>query len=177
MFVQMSAMSVACTFSSNPALAPLGSRSLLIFSRWRLTVSIVWRSACTAMASIHQACGRMAAPGRTTSGAPVSAGMRAAVGGSVAANNYSPLQSPNRRAPAGRPYAPPFGGASGRASLRAASARASARAAGGGPDAHAIQRPSPVSPRTTRSMRAPAPSDRAGRAHDGTPAEGGGGSR
>ena len=78
MFVQMSAMSVACTFSSNPALAPLGSRSLLIFSRWRLTVSIVWRSACTAMASIHQACGRMAAPGRTTSGAPVSARMRAA---------------------------------------------------------------------------------------------------
>jgi hypothetical protein len=130
--------------------------------------------------------------GRQASGAPVSAGMRAAVGGAgagkgeagkgeVRANNYSPLPAspllPLRptAAPRRAGHTPPTssGGASGRASLRAASARASARAAGGGPDAHAIQRPSPVSPRTTRSMRAPAPSDRAGRAHDGTPAEGG----
>jgi hypothetical protein len=66
-----------------------------------------------------------------------------------------------------------FGGASGRAPLRAASARVRARHPGGRPDAHAIQRTSPVSPRTTRSIRARAPSDSAGRAHDGRLAGGG----
>jgi len=82
------------------------------------------------MASIHQACGRMVAPGRTTSGAPVSARMLAASAAllRVRANNYSPLP-PLRptAAPRRAGHTPVHGLGSGRASLRAASARARMR--------------------------------------------------
>ena len=105
---------------------------------------------------------------------PVSARMLAS--SAVAANNYSPLRptaAPRRaghtpvhaRASGHAPlraaserararHTPVHARASGHAPLRAASERARARHPGGRPDAHAIQRPSPVSPRTTRSMRA-----------------------
>ena len=143
----------------------------------------------TSMASIHQACGRMVARRTGTRGTPVSAGMLASSAAllRVRANNYSPLlplrptAAPRRavhtpvhgleggRAPCGqhlhapgcaccsyrrRGAAPPLAGS--------ICTRPDALAAGGGRDAHAVQRPSPVSPHPPRRIRAPAPSDRAG---------------
>jgi hypothetical protein len=143
------------------------------------------RCARNSMSSINQACGRMFARRTGTRRTPVSARMLAASAAllRVRANNYSPLPplrptAAPRRAGHTHPPSPPrtrggSGGSSGHAPLRAASARARARHPGGRPDAHAIQRTSPVSPRTTRRIRARAPSDRAGRAHDGRLAGGG----
>jgi hypothetical protein len=62
--------------------------------------------------------------------------------------------SPNRRAPAGRTYAGSCTGVRSCIPAGRICTRPYALAAGGGPDAHAIRRTSPVSPRTPRRIRA-----------------------
>jgi len=128
------------------------------------------------VASIPQACGRMVARRTCTGAAPLhpdrlrqDAGLISrALGGCIA-------QPPRPGGQAIRPPSPPRvrGGSSGRASLRAASERARARHPGGRRDARAIQRTSPVWRRTTRSMRARAPSASVGRMPGDTLARGG----
>jgi len=106
------------------------------------------RCARTSMASIHQACGRMVARRTGTRRTPVSAGMLAASAALLSA------LSPNRRAPAGRTYAGSCTGVRSCIPAGRICTRPYALAAGGGPDAHAIRRTSPVSPRTPRRIRA-----------------------
>ena len=106
------------------------------------------RCARTSMASIHQACGRMVARRTGTRRTLVSAGMPVASAALLSA------LSPNRRAPAGRTYAGSWTGVKSCTPAGRICTRPYALAAGGGPDAHAVQRPSPVSPRPPRSMRA-----------------------
>jgi len=80
-------------------------RSLPIYSGWGLTISVVWRYARTAMASIHRACRRMVA--RRMS---VWAQWRCAsthLCRDLAANNRSPLRDYRiQRRPGGRPPSP-----------------------------------------------------------------------
>jgi|GEM_PF-2939158 hypothetical protein len=116
---------------------------------------------------------RLSQDARLISGALVAA----TVSATVRANNYSPLPPLRSLRPTAAPrradHTPVHARASGRATPWAASESARARHPGGRRDAHAIQRTSPVWPRSTRRVGDRAPCGSAGRAPGGTPAQGG----
>ena len=103
------------------------------------------RYARNSMSSINQACGRMFARRTGTSRTPSPPGCSPHQ--RRCCRLYRPTAAPQRAG-----HTPVHGLGSGRAPLRAASERARARHPGGRPDAHAIQRTSPVSPRNTRTL-------------------------